>query len=116
MNNFIIHKNKTPFGLVWHIVYKPGIGLIELEFDKNAKTYYLYGLVVCKKERKKGIATKLLNVAEKIAYKNGCTKIQLNVDMNFKKLLPFYTKRGYIIENNYKNCKNYYLHKILSDI
>ena len=114
-DNFIIHKNETPFGYVWHIVYKPGIGLVSAEYDKLEDTFYVYGLVVLEEERKKGVGSALLEQAEEIARENNFTIIRLDVDMNHDVLLPYYKKRGYILEHKNKQTNYCYLSKSLND-
>ena len=69
----------------------------------GTKVEYLFRLAVKKEFRKQGIATLLINSANKIAKKRKISEVGLYVEACNKKLQSFYQKRGFKISS-----KQYY--------
>ena len=113
-DNFIIHKNETSFGYVWHIVYKPGIGLVSVELD-NDNVFTVYGLSVIESERNKGIGKSLLAKVEEIAKENNVTLINVNIEKEHKELVDYYKKLGYNIDYVNYESEYYYMSKSLNN-
>ena len=97
MIDIIIHSNLTSWGHVWHIVTTDGKGIISAEIDDEDKnTIYFYGLSVTPNIRRKGVGTKLLNAAEKLANEIGRTRFRINIDKpEIDWLYDFYKRQGY---------------------
>ena len=102
---FVIHENKTFWGVVWHIITSDGNGHLEVSIDNDEdKTMYLCGLSVMPKYRNKGIGKALINIAELIAKDKKISNIKLEYEKIYESLHDYYSKLGYKkinSDNNY---------------
>ena len=76
------------------------VGFLALTFYPNVDFLVLYELIVCRVHRQRGIGSRLLSEVEAIAVRNGYSQVHLSPEpldggMSKKKLVAWYTKRGY---------------------
>jgi ribosomal protein S18 acetylase RimI-like enzyme len=106
--NFVIHKNKTFWGKVWHIITSDGKGHIRVQHDNEEPDYaHISSLSVIPEVRRKGLATELLKKAEEVS---GVNVFRLSVEKVAPKwILEFYERKGY--EIYLEDDDYYYLEK-----
>ena len=116
---YLILLNDTPVGTITtsdipHSYY--------IEEDKkyweesnSKKVIYLSGLAVLPEYHNKGIASRLIEYIEKIAKSKGIKYIRFDAVGYYKKLIKFYTNRGYKIVGNriVNNLSTYFFEKCL---
>jgi ribosomal protein S18 acetylase RimI-like enzyme len=113
--NFVIHKNNTYWGTVYHIITSDGKGCIEISLDNNeSNTAYLSGLSVIPEVRHNGIGTALIKEAEQIAENNEIDKICLSVEKINDSLLRYYQNLNYDLID--EDDDYFYLEKQLNNL
>lgn len=89
-------NNKVFCGyIIFHILNFPMI---------NGKEAYITELFIDKNQRGKGIGTKFLQIAERIARENNCSRLMLNNPKDYESYdRIFYSKKGYTERVNFAN-------------
>lgn len=95
--NFLIHKSRWYWGFTEAIVMYGGVGLVEVQFDKDTNYAFVRGLSVHQKLRKYGIGRELMEVCEERARKYGRAYMQLSVHKDKDWLPKWYVSLGYDI-------------------
>lgn len=79
---FVVTKEKDIIGCIFGVFH--------------GRRGWIYHLAVDPKWQGKGVGRKLMEHTEKALIKMGCTRINLWVDLNNLRVVPFYEKTGYI--------------------
>jgi len=79
---FVVTKGKEIIGCIFGVFH--------------GRRGFIYHLTVDSKWQHKGIGTKLIEYAENALISMGCTRINLWVDLNNLRVVPFYEKIGYV--------------------
>ena len=88
----IVWKAKEPIA---HAQVRFNVSKIKKVRDILKNCAHLESLYVKDNFREKGVATKIINFAEKLAKEKGLNKMGLSVEKNNKFLLSLYMKKGY---------------------
>lgn len=109
-NWWLLHRNIWWWGQSLTVVHKEGIATIDVCLDNSCpKTAYAKNLSVFSDNRRKGLGTELLALAEDLAKRHGRMFIELSADKNNEWLVAWYEKAGYVItqveEHEYRMTK-----------
>ena len=91
----IIHTNKWYWGTTETIVIHDGVGIVEVQYDKDSNIAYVKGLSVDKRWQNKGIGTELMKLCEEMAGKNNRVFLQLCCHKGKDWLYEWYKRLGY---------------------
>ncbi len=94
--NFIVHENTWPWGKTMVLISSRAEATVELSFeDNNPGVCFLSGLSVLPEHRRKGFATNLLDICERLCIERGIFRIDLNSVMT-DYVQEFYKKLGFV--------------------
>lgn len=97
-----IHRNKWFWGYSEYVIYGHGQGIIHIQYQDDYSDIAVFsGLSVIPDYRKTGLGKKLLEYAEKLAFKNGCTKIELSAEKD-SWIVEWYKRMGYKIVDKFR--------------
>ena len=85
-------------------INKTGKDILSTYSVKAEKGIYFYNLAVNNKYRKKGIATKLVNIAIYVSKLKGYKYCHLHAENGISKNL--FKNKGFLLENTFRNNKN----------
>lgn len=91
----LIHKSKWYWGFTEAIVMYGGIGLVEVQFDKDTNYAFIRGLSVHHKLRRHGVGKELMETCEQRARKYGRAYMQLSVHKDKDWLARWCSSLGY---------------------
>ena len=105
-------RNRWNWGENIHLIYEGGYGHCLLEFKDNTTWGYIDGLVVHPSSQKQGIATMLMEKAEKLIKDEGFDLVALSVEKERKWQREWYERLGYEVYD--EDDELYYMRKYLS--
>lgn len=95
MTNFVIHKNRWPWGDSYMIVSNDGYGVCHIGIEDNdPDVAYFSSISVHPVARNKGYATRLIRKAIEIAKNEGVREIEFDA-VNEKWLIEWYMRLGF---------------------
>ena len=95
-NECVIHKNRTNWGTVWHLITSDGMGHLQAYIeDENPNTMFFCGLSVMPEVRNRGIGKSLLHIGELLGKQYKVERLRLNVEKPDIGLNSYYEKLGY---------------------
>lgn len=103
-------RNRWNWGENIHLICE-GCGLCTLEFKDDTNWGYIDGLVVHPSRQNQGIATKLIEKAEKLTKDEGFDIVALSVEKERKWQKKWYERLGYEVYN--EDDELYYMRKEL---
>ena len=96
MIDYVIHKNTTIFGTVWHIITTDGMGHLEATIeDDDIETIFFCSLSVMPEVRGNGIGRSLIKGGESLGKQFRVKRFRLNVEKSDIGLVSYYEKLGY---------------------
>lgn len=92
----IVHRNKWWWGNTTSFIEGHGYGQVEVQFDDSWNYIcYIRGLIVFTPHRKKGLGSKLLDLAIDEARHRGMKFVKLDANKDEKWLVEWYERRGF---------------------
>ena len=104
-------RNRWYWGENIHLIYEGGYGHCLLEFKDDTTWGYIDGLVVHFSKQNQGIATALIEKAEKLTKDEGFDLIALSVEKERKWQKEWYERLGYEVYD--EDDELYYMRKQL---
>lgn len=96
MDNIRFIEAEWWWGVSINYVDEGTFGMVELQYDNDMPyTSFVKSLIVPPRERRKGIATKLLDECIARARKDGKLYMQLDVEKDKPWLVSWYSKKGF---------------------
>lgn len=102
-SNYIFHENEWWWGRSVTILHKEGIAMLEIRFSKDKPTTaYLANLSVFKSNRRCGLATELLSIADELIKKNDMSFVRVDIDRTSNEdwVYEWWKKMGFKVAGN----------------